>query len=77
MISKMDGILGYLLDKLEAAKLLDNMNIILLSDHGMTDIYNKSVFIYDYVDKKDIDTTKTVFNAVSNIYATSGKVHTI
>lgn len=37
-IKKLDGIAGYLLNKLEEIKMKDSVNIIFLSDHGMTSV---------------------------------------
>ncbi|XP_033745896.1 ectonucleotide pyrophosphatase/phosphodiesterase family member 5-like [Pecten maximus] len=58
-IAEMDSLLGTLLDKLNASGLLDSVNLILTSDHGMatTDYNNKLVDIYDLVDRAKINFT--------------------
>ena len=42
-VEKMDGILGYLMMKLEENRLTDKVNVIVTSDHGMhsIDVKNK------------------------------------
>ena len=64
----MDGIVGYILDSLEKNNLLSNMNVILVSDHGMATTLSKPFLIQDYVDQNLIDFNRTVLNYVSNIY---------
>ncbi len=57
-IEDIDSDIGELLGQLEAEKLLDQLNIIITSDHGMTATDNqKVVFIDDYVDLSDISVT--------------------
>ncbi|KAK3776747.1 hypothetical protein RRG08_040313 [Elysia crispata] len=50
-IERMDGILGRLLDKLTETNLLDKVNLIVTSDHGMaeTDSDTKLIDLRDYV----------------------------
>lgn len=50
-IVELDEVLGHLLDSLESKSLLDRMNIILTSDHGMVNV-TKIVFLDEYVDSK-------------------------
>lgn len=50
-IVELDEVLGNLLDSLESKSLLDRMNIILTSDHGMVNV-TKTVFLDEYVDSK-------------------------
>ena len=51
----MDAVLGLILDTLDAKKLTDVVNVIITSDHGMTEISNSRVcyvlrlFIYIYI----------------------------
>lgn len=58
-IVEMDSLLGTLLDKLNTSGLLDSVNLIVTSDHGMAtlDYDNKLVDIYDLVDRTKIKFT--------------------
>ncbi|GFR75176.1 ectonucleotide pyrophosphatase/phosphodiesterase family member 5 [Elysia marginata] len=51
VIARMDKLLGFLLEEMKAAGLLDKTNFIVTSDHGMTtlDLNNKVVNISHYV----------------------------
>ncbi len=40
-IRRLDGIAGYLLNKLDAIKMRDSVNLIFVSDHGMTEVSNE------------------------------------
>lgn len=64
----MDQLIGYLLDSLERNNLLSNMNIILVSDHGMVRSNNTPFSIQNYVDESLIDLNRSVISFVSNIY---------
>lgn len=51
ILEKIDLLVGYLMISLENLGLLDTINVIITSDHGMdTASYNKSVDLSDYVD---------------------------
>lgn len=51
-IADCDEILGYLLEKLTEADLLDDVNIIVTSDHGMASVSSdQTVFLDEYVDR--------------------------
>lgn len=67
-IKDVDWLIGYLVELLRQADIADKLNIIIVSDHGMADMKNETIFVYDYVDKKLIDSNKTLFGIVSNIY---------
>ena len=57
------------MDSLENNGLLSNMNLIILSDHGMANVLSKKPFlIQNYVDEDLIDFNRTILNYVSNIY---------
>lgn len=64
----MDGVIGGLLSKLEQNKLLDNMNILIVSDHGMAKSSGVATLVTDYVDPLLIDLNRTVLSQVSNVY---------
>ncbi|XP_041369889.1 bis(5'-adenosyl)-triphosphatase enpp4-like [Gigantopelta aegis] len=55
-VKEMDGILGYLMLKLEENQLTDEVNVIVTSDHGMhsIDVKNKVVDIYDHVNRSQV-----------------------
>ncbi|GFR75172.1 ectonucleotide pyrophosphatase/phosphodiesterase family member 5 [Elysia marginata] len=50
-VERMDGILGRLLDKLNQTDLLDKVNLIVTSDHGMAEVDSdkKTIDLRDYV----------------------------
>ena len=50
-----------------ADKLDDKLNIILVSDHGMADMY-QTIVLYDHVEESLIDKNRTILGIVSNIY---------
>lgn len=66
-IKELDLIVGYLIEKLNESGLLAKMNILIVSDHGMAQM-KTTLIVKDIVDVKLIDSSKTVFNIVSNIY---------
>lgn len=70
----MDSVFGYLLKRLHEIQLIQRLNIILVSDHGMSNLApNPNVLITDYVNKDLIDFEKSVFHIVSNIFPKSNE----
>jgi predicted AlkP superfamily pyrophosphatase or phosphodiesterase len=64
----MDQTFGRLISGLEDSYLLKSTNIILVSDHGMSSLFdNHSIYLGDYIDMNLIDLNKSVFSSVSNI----------
>jgi predicted AlkP superfamily pyrophosphatase or phosphodiesterase len=63
----MDQIIGYLFEKLSEAKMLNELNVIIVSDHGMAQITNNYA-ARDLVDVNLIDVQKSYFGIVSNVY---------
>ncbi|ESO96943.1 hypothetical protein LOTGIDRAFT_214482 [Lottia gigantea] len=55
-VREMDSLLGYLINKLNEAGVLSSLNIILTSDHGMTEVNKTTRIIYldAYVNPDDI-----------------------
>jgi predicted AlkP superfamily pyrophosphatase or phosphodiesterase len=54
-IQGMDHVVGYLLDGLQRRAILDRINIILVSDHGMSQTSSERViFIDDYTDSSEV-----------------------
>ncbi len=65
----MDKILEYLIQRLEQESILDNLNIVIVSDHGMASmLQNGTQLIGNYLDVSWIDSSKTIYGVVSNIY---------
>lgn len=55
-VRKVDSILEMLLDALKKRGIFENINLIILSDHGMTSVSSdKTIFLDDYIDLKDVD----------------------
>ncbi|XP_048760552.2 ectonucleotide pyrophosphatase/phosphodiesterase family member 5-like isoform X2 [Ostrea edulis] len=54
-VREMDGILGYILDNLEKFSLKDKVNLIVLSDHGMTsiDLQRRLIDITEVIDMEE------------------------
>lgn len=50
-LQEIDETLGYLVDQLKSHHLLDKLNLIITSDHGMESVSEeKSIFLDSYVD---------------------------
>lgn len=72
----MDGIVKYFIERLKAKSKKD-YNIIVLSDHGMTQVKpNHTLIVSQYVDLDLIDLNKTFFEVFSNIYPKNESVVT-
>ena len=68
----MDKVIGYLLKLLKESGVLPKLNIIIVSDHGMTTMKtDEKIFIQNYVNINEIDLNKSVFRILSNIYPKS------
>ncbi len=63
----MDEIIGYLFEKLTEANILNDLNVIVVSDHGMAQIKNNYV-ARELVDVNLLDVDKSYFGIVSNVY---------
>jgi ectonucleotide pyrophosphatase/phosphodiesterase family protein 5 len=72
-IVDVDRAMGYLFEELDAANLLDKLNIIVTSDHGMASM-SETLFVKSYVQGNLIDYKKTVFGIVSNIWPANDSV---
>lgn len=74
-IIEMDGHIGYLLNRLEEAGVLDNLNIIVVSDHGMAEMKaNNTLIVKDWVNINLIDEKKTVWGIAANVYPKNDSV---
>lgn len=55
-VREMDELLGYLIQKMEETGIADDLNIVLVSDHGMADLSeNKIIFLEERIDLADVD----------------------
>ncbi|XP_076461476.1 bis(5'-adenosyl)-triphosphatase enpp4-like [Babylonia areolata] len=72
-VRQMDGILGQILDGLEERK-LDDVNLILTSDHGMTDIdmQGKLIDLWEYIPRSWVDRVPD-FGPVTAILPVAGR----
>jgi predicted AlkP superfamily pyrophosphatase or phosphodiesterase len=73
----MDRYFGLLIEKLNNANVYNDLNIIIVSDHGIaqTNIEN-NILLFDYVDEEKIDMNKTVeYETLLNIHPTPGNVN--
>ncbi|RUS90763.1 hypothetical protein EGW08_001474, partial [Elysia chlorotica] len=72
-----DVIVGYLLERLKEKNLLDNINIIITSDHGMATTSNETlIYLDDFINTEDYDilTDDTV---IAHIFPHEGKLNKI
>ena len=73
-ITQMDAMFGYLVSRLKKANLYDKMNILIVSDHGMAQLYaNQTILLGDYIKNVDelIHVNKTVLDDFGIIYPKS------
>ncbi len=72
IINKMDGLMGQLSSKLDQLPIGKQINLIIVSDHGMTDISNdKKVAVLDYL-KPEWLGYKAVINPIMSLQAKPG-----
>lgn len=72
VIRRMDTLIGQLTAKLDALPIAKQINLIIVSDHGMTDISNdKKVAVLDYI-KPEWLGYKTVINPIMSLQARQG-----
>lgn len=64
----MDEVLGYLFKRLDEIGYLNKLNIIVTSDHGMATMNAETIIVSQVIDEKLVNTTKTVYGIVSNVY---------
>src|SRR5690625_8047963 len=55
-VREMDRLLGYIMEKMEEHGILEELNIVLLSDHGMADLSEERIiFLEDLIVLADAD----------------------
>jgi predicted AlkP superfamily pyrophosphatase or phosphodiesterase len=55
-VAEIDGLIGYLLEKVDDVGLGESLNIIILSDHGMSDLSEERViFLEDLISLNDVE----------------------
>jgi predicted AlkP superfamily pyrophosphatase or phosphodiesterase len=69
-IAEVDKSIGYLFTKLNESNLIEKLNVIITSDHGMASM-NGSMLVKDFIDLSLIDSKKSIFGIVSNIWPSS------
>ncbi|XP_035671826.1 ectonucleotide pyrophosphatase/phosphodiesterase family member 5-like [Branchiostoma floridae] len=76
-MAELDGVLQYLLQKVEDAGLSDQLNIIVTADHGMAEISrDRKIQIYNYVDRSLISRIPDA-GPVANIQPVDGKLQEV
>jgi predicted AlkP superfamily pyrophosphatase or phosphodiesterase len=68
MTKEMDDVLCHLFKRLEEINMLDKLNLIVVSDHGMTEAKSRPMLVTNYVNTDLIDFNKSTIDVVSNIY---------
>lgn len=72
MVPKVDAVIGQLMQKMDALPIGKEINLIVVSDHGMTPIYNdKKVAVLDYL-KPEWYGYAAVINPIMSIQAKEG-----
>jgi predicted AlkP superfamily pyrophosphatase or phosphodiesterase len=54
VVQEADGWMGYLLDRMDEARLTDKLNLIIVSDHGMTELSEEKVIFLDELINLDV-----------------------
>ena len=63
----MDEIIGHLITQFTREDLLDKVNIVLVSDHGMASMSNR-IQVEDLLDVSWVNKTRTVWGIVSSVW---------
>lgn len=67
--------MGYLIKSLKEKNIYDDLNIIVVSDHGMAQMATKNtLLIQDYTNRNYINATRTVYGVTTNLYPLDGYV---
>jgi len=75
-IRRVDGYLGRLLRGLERRKLLDRVNLVIVSDHGMASVDSKQVVVLDdYISLTDVEIAD--INPTIGLFPQSGKMDAV
>ena len=57
MIRQMDDVTGYMLDQLDKHGILEEVNVLMMSDHGITSVSTEDRYIplYEFLDPSDVE----------------------
>ncbi|XP_002740805.2 ectonucleotide pyrophosphatase/phosphodiesterase family member 7-like [Saccoglossus kowalevskii] len=78
MVVRCDNTLGYLRDQIEAHGLTGVLNVIITSDHGMSEINDEmKIELYDYVEPNDLYHVTADYGPVALIEPKNGKLNTV
>ncbi|XP_077977610.1 ectonucleotide pyrophosphatase/phosphodiesterase family member 7-like [Glandiceps talaboti] len=73
MVRSCDETVGYLFEQIEEQGLSEALNVIITSDHGMSEIYETmKVELYDYIDPIDVDYVIADYGPVAMILPKEG-----
>jgi predicted AlkP superfamily pyrophosphatase or phosphodiesterase len=74
-IKKCDEDLGYLIKLLKEENIYDDLNIILVGDHGMAQMITRgTLLIQSYTNRSYVNSTRTVYGVTTNLYPIDGYV---
>jgi hypothetical protein len=64
-----------LIKKFKDLNIYEDLNIIVVSDHGMAQMKNKStILVQDFVNRTLINSTRTVYGVTTNLHPLPGYV---
>lgn len=74
----MDETIGYLINKFEESNIFNDVNIILMSDHGMAQMKESRVIVLkDYINTANYNSTRSINGVVAHIHPKPGFVKKI
>ncbi|XP_070567467.1 ectonucleotide pyrophosphatase/phosphodiesterase family member 7-like [Ptychodera flava] len=78
MVRQCDDALGYLMEMMDENGLTDVMNIIVVSDHGMSEIFDDmKIELYDYIDPNDVYHVIADYGPVAMIQPKEGRLDAV
>ena len=74
-IREIDDSVGYLIKLLKDKNIYNDLNLIVVSDHGMAQMATRNtLLIQDYTNRNYINSTRTVYGVTTNLYPINGYV---